>query len=114
MVQKEAKKPGVRGNHCSYRPQIRTNYKSDVSGLENFVFGYELTKHAVKYVDMEKAIANYMQKEYTKGGPDIAEAIRTGKLPMVIIPTKPIGGDENGKQMWFHSYKRSTDKKIIL
>ncbi len=104
--------PGAGKNRKVHRPYNKP--KSDVSGLKNSVFEYGLAKHAAQYVETEKAIANYIQREYTKGGPDIAEAIRDEKLPTVIIPPKPTGGDEFDKPMWFHRYERARDKKAIL
>ncbi len=92
MVKEEQKKSG--GNRRSYKPQgkppqMKNKFKSDVSGLENFVFEYGLAKHAAQYIETEKAIANYVQKEYTKGGPEIAEAIRSGKLPTIQSHQNP-------------------------
>ncbi len=114
MKREETKKVAAGRNHRAYKSQTRTYYKSDVSGLENSVFEYGLAKHAAQYVETEKAIANYIQKEYTKGGPDIADAITTGQLPTVTIPAKPTAGDEFDKRMWFHSYERASDKQTML
>ncbi len=114
MRKQEQKKVVAGGSRRTYKPQTRTHYRSKVSGLENSVFEYGLAKHAAQYVETEKAIANYVQKEYIKGGPDIADAIRSGKLPTITIPDKPIAGDEFDKRMWFHSYERAIDKRTIL
>ncbi len=114
MGKEGAKKTGSGGNRHTYRPQTKPTFKSDVVGLEKWIFEYGLAKHAAQYVKTKKALANYIQKEYTKGGPDIAEAIRTGKPPITTIPTKPVGGDEFDKRMWFYHYKRTSNKQAIL
>lgn len=80
--------------------------------MENFVFNYGQAVHAAQYVKTEKA--NYIQKEYTKGGPDIAHAIRTVKLPTKTIPEKPTGNNKFDMRMWFHSYESASDKQTIL
>ncbi len=114
MINDETKKVGSRGNRRTYRTQTKPPFKSDVIGLEKWVFEYGLAKHAAQYVETKKALANYIQKEYTNGGLDIAEAIRTGKLPTITIPTKPVRGDEFDKRMLFYQYKRASDKQAIL
>ncbi len=58
----------------------KTQHKTNAtSGLENFVYKYGLAKHVAQYVETEKVIANHIQREYTRGGPDIAKAIHKGK-----------------------------------
>lgn len=46
-------------------------------------------KHVVKFVKMQKRIANYIQKKYNKRGSDIATAVENLIMPTLGMPTKP-------------------------
>lgn len=65
-------------------------------------------------MEAEKAIANYIHGEYTKGGPDITDSIQRDKLCNITVLDKHIGADEFDKCIWFHHYERASDKKTIL
>ncbi|KAL7470020.1 hypothetical protein ACHAXS_010266 [Conticribra weissflogii] len=87
---------------------------SSLAGIKNAVFKYSLAKHAAQYVKSEKALADYNQPEYTKGGPDIAEIIQNGKPLEITLPPKPVDTDEFIKHIWFHNYEQASNKKNML
>lgn len=114
MVKGNEKKGNQAGQSTPKRPMTKTGYKSSVAGIKNAVFEYGLAKHAAQYVESEETLANHIQRKYTKGGPDIAESIRNGKLLDVVLPPKPVDADEFDKRIWFHKYERASNKKNML
>jgi hypothetical protein len=87
-------KPKIEGKHHSRRPArnagpARKEFLTKVLGLESHTFNIENdAKYVVKYQKTVGAIANHIQKE-SKGGPEIAKAIRDLSLPVIAIPEYP-------------------------
>ncbi len=64
------------GSHPNTKRQVtKPGYKSTIAGIKNAVFKYGLAKHAAQYVESEETLKTYIQREYAKGGPVIAELI---------------------------------------
>ncbi len=79
MKKEEAKKQGPSGgNHQTYKPQTKMNYKSDISNLENFVFKYGLAKHAAQYVESKKRLQTTSKKS-------IQKEVQTQQKPSVQV-----------------------------
>ena len=76
----DEKKPKVDGGARQKRRnnqqrESRKDYQSSVDGLEKHKFNIGGSKQAGQFVKTLEEIATYCQKEYSKGGGDIGNAI---------------------------------------
>jgi hypothetical protein len=135
----EERKPKVEGaspTRCfrGQRPnqrESRKEFKSKVVGLEQHTFDVAGAKSAAQFTRSLEEIADYVQREYTKGGGTIGSAIRDLQTPALVLPAEPTGtpavaADPNAVPpilaqaaipptraeifMWEQDFKRTGDK----
>ena len=118
----EDKKPKVEGGARPQRTQTqresRKEYRTEVVGLQEHTFDVGAAKYAAKFtksLELEE-IANYVQKEYTKGGGRIGQAIKDMVEPTIDLPQQPTGTGGNPPTaveifVWQEDYKTANTER---
>ena len=88
------KKPGGRRPPRQQGGPTKREFTTKVLGLESHTFDIGNAKYAAKFKKSQDEVANYVQMEY-KGGSDVAKAIRELALPVIDLPTYPVGTNGN-------------------
>jgi hypothetical protein len=88
-------RPQRKQNRGYQQRESRKEYKSEVQGLENRTFDVGAAKYAAKFTKSLEKIGNYCQREYSKGGGRIGQAIRDLVTPNLTLPAVLTGTPAN-------------------